>query len=623
MARNRSTESSGSGVDPVNSVFRALALALAIVTTSPASAAVIAPAPSNTNSTGDLFEMGTTSVPPDQAALSDILSLINAGNLEKAASLAKTFVDEHPESAAGHEIYGDAIALLGKIDDGLKELRRSVEIDPRRAGAHTKIGDVLMAKGDDAAAQAEFLTAIGIDPSDSRAHQRLGLLYEKAGDDAQALSHFEKGLVGTAPGYVGIKVNLANLYNRAKRYKDAVSLLEPVVGRDSKNATAQLVLGTAYLGLHRNDEAKQRFERLREIEPKSDRSALARGLAYREIGDSAGAIAALREILKRRPDFAVAYGYLGDTYAGMKRWDEAIEQYRKGAAHVSDPSPFKKRIADAEFSRGNADAAIADYAELAKSEKAGPAIFDALGAAYQVTNRRAEAERTFKVMVARFPDNPLSYFKLGSFYGYVEDYDAAVATLKEGLARTPDNPALLKALSLAYLRKGDSASAISEGEKLVRANPANLGELAYVATLHGDAGETQRAGELYRQILAAAPDNLLALNNYAALLSAEGNDAEGLTYARKAAQIAPDNLAVADTYGWILHRTGANEKALDALRKAAAGRADSPTVNYHLGVVQTALGDKAAARDSLKKALSLSSDFKEAADARARLQSLE
>ena len=87
MARNRSTESSGSGVDPVNSVFRALALALAIVTTSPASAAVIAPAPSNTNSTGDLFEMGTTSVPPDQAALSDILSLINAGNLEKAEGM--------------------------------------------------------------------------------------------------------------------------------------------------------------------------------------------------------------------------------------------------------------------------------------------------------------------------------------------------------------------------------------------------------------------------------------------------------------------------------------------------------------------------------------------------------
>ena len=623
MASIRPAESSGSESDPVNSVLRAMVLALALVTTSPAPAAVIAPDASNTKAAGDLFEMGKTSVPPDQAALSDILSLINAGNLDKAASRAKAFVDEHPESAAGHEIYGAAIALLGKVDEGLKELRRSVEIDPRRAGAHTKVGDILLAKGDDAAAKTEFLTAVGIDPSDSRAHQRLGLIFEKAGNDAEAVRHFEKGLEGTAPSYVGIKVNLGNLYNRAKRYSDTLNLLEPVVGLQSKIATAQLVLGTAYLGLHRTAEAKRRFERLREIEPNSEQAALAQGIAYRAIGDTDRAIAAFRDILKRQPEFAVGYGYLGDIYAGMKRWDDAIEQYRKGAAQVTDPSPFRKRIADAEFARGNADAAIAEYAELAKSEKAGPAIFDALGTAYQVKNRRAEAERTFKVMVARFPDNPLSYFKLGSFYGYVENYDAAVATLKDGLARTPENPALLKALSLAYLRKGDRADAISQGERLVRANPANLGEVAYLAMLHGDAGDTQRAGELYRQILAAAPGNVLVLNNYAALLSAEGKDSEGLTYVRKAAQIAPDNLAVVDTYGWILHRTGANKEALDALRKAAAGRADSPTVNYHLGVVQTALGDKAAARASLKKALSLSSDFKEAPDARARLQRLE
>lgn len=120
----------------------------------------------------------------------------------------------------------------------------------------------------------------------------------------------------------------------------------------------------------------------------------------------------------------------------------------------------------------------------------------------------------------------------------------------------------------------------------------------------------------YRAMIAKHPNHVLILNNLAGMLSETGQLDEALTLAEKAVAIAPQNGKILDTYGWILFKQKKNRAALDVLKKSASLLPDRPVVLYHLGAVYQASGNDNLAREHLEKALSISSNFKEADQAR-------
>jgi Flp pilus assembly protein TadD len=77
---------------------------------------------------------------------------------------------------------------------------------------------------------------------------------------------------------------------------------------------------------------------------------------------------------------------------------------------------------------------------------------------------------------------------------------------------------------------------------------------------------------------------------------------------------------VQDTYGWVSFRRKKNKEALSALTKAASLLPNNPTVLYHLGAVYHAEGNTSEGNKNLEKALSISSDFKEAKEAKKLLR---
>lgn len=122
-----------------------------------------------------------------------------------------------------------------------------------------------------------------------------------------------------------------------------------------------------------------------------------------------------------------------------------------------------------------------------------------------------------------------------------------------------------------------------------------------------------------RAIMARHPNNVMVLNNLAGMLSETGQLDEALMLAEKAVGIAPQNGMILDTYGWILFKQNKHEAALDVLEKAAALLPEHPIVLYHLGAANHTAGNDNLARKHLEKALSISSNFKEADQARTLL----
>ncbi|MEJ2254858.1 MAG: tetratricopeptide repeat protein, partial [Nitrospirota bacterium] len=191
---------------------------------------------------------------PGQKSLAEALALLNHGRYDAAIKKVREVLKDDPGSAPAQEILGAALVMKGQVDEGLKALKRAVELDPSADSAITKIGDIYMAQGQQKKAKEKFLQAIKINPQNRRAHQRLGLIYEDEGKYQQAVEHYGKGIRGTPPEYVGVKVNLGRLYNLSRMYEKTIALLEGLINRDKGGATAHIVLCSAYLNTDRVNE---------------------------------------------------------------------------------------------------------------------------------------------------------------------------------------------------------------------------------------------------------------------------------------------------------------------------------------------------------------------------------
>jgi len=565
------------------------------------------------------LELGAPPLPssPREAdPLRAALDLVNSRKYDEAIAGLNTFLKEHPTSAVGHEILGAALALKGNTDEGLAALKRAVALDPQRSSAITKIGDIYLAKSQVNAAREQFLKAIKISPDDRRAHQRLGLIYEQEGKTDLAIRHFEKGIEGTPFGYLGVKVNLGWLYNRANQFEKTVALLQDVVTKDTPDATAHMVLGAAYQGQAKIDQAAQSFQTAVRLAPDNYGSHLALGIAYRGQGKLIESLAEIEKAVQLNPKSDTAQLQLGETLFTLKEYDKALASFQ--AAEKLNPKLIlaRKRAADTLVAQQKIPQAIPIYKEILQRPGPNtPDLLDALGTAYQLNNQLDLAEKTFQDMVRKYPKNPVAHLRLGLFYGYAKKYDRALDQFNRGLNLAADKRPFLRAISVAQLRKGDRDASVKAAEELVKQTGSGIDDTFYLATLYQDSRRTDDALKLYSEIVAVRPDHIAAQNNLATMLADAGKHDEALTHAQKALSLAPESSSVVDTYGWILLRQGKVQDGLASIKKAARLAPSNPTITYHLAVAHSKNGQQGEALDAAYRAVGLSTSFAEYSEA--------
>ena len=327
---------------------------------------------------------------------------------------------------------------------------------------------------------------------------------EKKGEINKAIEHYEKGIIGTPPSYLGIKVDLGSLYNQKQRFQDTINLLESLVTEKTKNTSAHLVLGAAYFGVRKTDMALKEFGIAQKLEPKKEGPYISLGLALRQKGQYKEALNQLTKAVNINPHSPVARFELGETYSAMGSNDKALESYNISLSLNKDPNYSKTvrlRISEIYFQQKKFPQSISTCKEILNSGTAIPRVYDLLGSAYQMSSQFDLAEKTFKEMCTKFPNDPFPYYRLGLFYGYVKKYDPAIAQFKKALKLAPEDPMVLKALAVSYNRKGDGKKAIDTAKKLVEVTPKNADTLFYLASLYQDESNDKEAIGLYNSAI--------------------------------------------------------------------------------------------------------------------------
>ncbi len=187
--------------------------------------------------------------------------------------------------------------------------------------------------------------------------------------------------------------------------EQAESFFRLALADDPSSAEALYGLGSVYLEQQKSAEARASFERAVHLQahyPGTLPNAWNNlGILAAREGRTDEAIAYFQRALELDPDHLIALGNLGNAYRQMKRWDDAKSVLQR-ALQLSPANP------EANYALGMVFAQLNDtqhaYEYLQKALAARPAYPEALnnlGILYLRTQRRDEAESSFKESIPR------------------------------------------------------------------------------------------------------------------------------------------------------------------------------------------------------------------------------
>ena len=220
-------------------------------------------------------------------------------------------------------------------------------------------------------------------------------------------------------------------------WRDGVSLWGRAVAVTDRNYDAHNRLGRALLLLGRQDEASREFQ----------------------------------EAVRLKPDFAEAWGNLGQTYDNKGQFDEAIVCYRKAVEIQPTNGWLLNNLGCALFQEGRFDDGFVQLQKVLEIEPDDATCNNNLGYYFTKKGRFIEALVHFQHALRIRPDYAEAHYNLGSLLSQMGRQDEAIAQFQKALQIQPNSPNTHNNLGYAFLKKDQPDEAIPEFENALRLKP--------------------------------------------------------------------------------------------------------------------------------------------------------
>lgn len=286
----------------------------------------------------------TLNLPVDDASkLAALESGIRAERYVEVEAPLRAYLVDHPASWRAHYDLGyllfrrhdGASSLLTSVQESIKELSRSLELNVKNADAHKILAlDFTMIQREDLAG-VELQQAVRLDPSSAESHYFFGRHYMGKSLDAPAKKELEEA-IRLDPGYMKAHENLGITLDRMG---DAPAALREYLLAIEFNEKQEKVSELPYLDLAKFYQEQNKIDlgieyasKALEKNPKSGDALYELALLYRERKDWSAAAKALERALTLNPREAQYYFLLGRTYAALgrkKESDEAFASYMR------------------------------------------------------------------------------------------------------------------------------------------------------------------------------------------------------------------------------------------------------------------------------------------------------
>lgn len=503
--------------------------------------------------------------------------LLSERDFARAVEQFRRVVEVDPENLESLIALSQLLIQQRQYEEARKYLEHAVEIDPARVDAYASLAETYVAEGEKEKAVEVYRKALRLNPDSEKLLLALGELLSRTGDPQQAIQTLldTTSATATRPEFLAV---IGQAYERARDFEKALEYYQRAHEKAPNTLAVIAKLFTTNLRLGRLEDADALLTRIVEegMLPKDDLYALV-GEAYLTEGypekatesyqkafqanpDSLKLLVRLVELNNLRDEHQANFRLLeqvtgslagtdeiqelrAQTFLDMKKYDEALEIYRKlQQAHPSSDA-WVETLADAYIAAKKYDEALA---LVRRNENLlGKQRANQLRGIIQYKARRfAQAEKTFRALLTggaeSLAESSSYHYYLGSIYLDQQKYDKAEEAFRKAIELDPTNDSALNALGYML---ADRNIKLTEARDLIE----------------------------------------------------------------KALSLRPNGPHILDSMGWVLYRMGRYEEALDYIQRSHRMMGDDAEILEHLGDVYMKLGQGDKAQEMYRRAYKLDS----------------
>ena len=401
-----------------------------------------------------------------------------------------------------------------------------------------------------------------LNPSSLDGQSGLAQVYGRAGraDEAQKIL---TQVLAADPRRTADVVILGELLMQAGKYPDALSNLRRAE-QAQPTARLDLLIALCYRHLNQPEEAVHYLELAKQRAPNDPEVQRSLAGYYRETGNYAAAIAALRPIAGRNPALKAELAY---TYQLFGKKDEAAKLYSQAANSAPKDLALQLSASQAEIGAGSLDDAEKFLKRAAAIEPDNYRVHAIRGEMARLREDIPGAVREYNAALNELPQAPAEgprygiqlHMNLVELYKSLHDDAAAhrhleiaqseINTLDE---QGPSRPDFLRLRALIRLNAGDLEGAGKDVDEALAIDAKDPNTLQLDGDVLARLGRRDEAIAAYRKILATDPDNRFALTSLGYISREAGRDQDAEKYFQKLASAYPrlyvPHLALGDMY---------------------------------------------------------------------------
>jgi tetratricopeptide (TPR) repeat protein len=434
-------------------------------------------------------------------------------------------------------------------------------------------------------------------------YEEMGVAYNRQEYLSKALEEYKLAMQND-PTSPFLSAELADLYARTDRIRDAVLEAEDVLRRDPNNLEARKLLGRIYLRVLDNQSgggrgqsdvrrrAIEQFEKITELAPKDAESKITLGRLYHANSDYTKAEAVLKQALALQPESEEALTRLAFLYTDTSQLNAAVELLQKVTSKNPTPRLFAVLASAYEQAR-DYENAVKAYRRALELDKDNLDYLRGLGQNLLFNEQYEEALVPYKQVAAADSQDGSAFLRLGQIYRQLHKYDLALENLKRAESLVPNSLEAPYNLALLEETEGRPEAAISMLKGLLERTAKSDGAQHTPREKANRAIFQERLGILYR-----------SNENYAAAEEAfrQMMDSDSENAVRGASQII-DTLRQQKEFSRALAEADAalqrfpDERGLKMLRAQVLG--ESGRVDEANQALKAMLEDKAGDREVL------------------------
>jgi arylsulfatase A-like enzyme/Tfp pilus assembly protein PilF len=226
--------------------------------------------------------------------------LIVKDDYRAAAEALESALRHEPRMPQALLMLGTSYAELGRTKEARAQFDLVLKDDPRSVQALVGMANLLVEEGriDDVIALCK--RTLALDERNAQAHTLLGEMYAGQKRPREALPHFEKA-VEIQPKLTRNRLNLASSLTEVKEYGRAEGLLDGIVREHPRFPLAHFTRGVLLEEQGRLEEARSAYAAEVAAHPEHFKARFNLGKLLFRMGDRAGSLAQMREVVRIAP----------------------------------------------------------------------------------------------------------------------------------------------------------------------------------------------------------------------------------------------------------------------------------------------------------------------------------